>query len=75
MESFSSDGTTVCISWMMIEAVMYGMIPSANSERFASAPPAKMLSTLRIVPLAPSPKNVRSELVLTPGVGSHEPTR
>ena len=54
---------------------MYGMIPSANSERFASAPPAKMLSTLRIVPLAPSPKNVRRELVLTPGTGSQDPHR
>ena len=73
--TFSSAGTTVCMSWTMIEAVMYGMIPSANSERFASAPPAKMLRTLRIVPLAPSPKNVRSELVLTPGTGSQEPHR
>ena len=59
----------------MIEAVMYGMIPSANSERFASAPPAKMLRTLRIVPFAPPPKKSRSEVVLTPGTGSHEPKR
>ena len=37
--SFSSEGITTAISCMMIEAVMYGMIPSANSDRFCSACP------------------------------------
>ena len=35
--SFSSDGTTTVSSCRMIEAVMYGMIPSANSAIAATA--------------------------------------
>ena len=34
----------------MIDAVTYGMIPSANSANCDSAPPEKMLSRDRIVP-------------------------
>ena len=30
LESFSSDGTTTCSNCRMIDAVMYGMIPSAK---------------------------------------------
>ncbi len=39
LRSFSSAGITTCSSWMMIDAVMYGMIPSANRDRFCSAWP------------------------------------
>ena len=38
----------------MIEAVTYGMIPSAKSENCESAPPEKRLSRPRIVPPRPS---------------------
>ena len=41
---------TTVISWRMIEAVTYGMIPSAKTENCESAPPEKRLSRPRIVP-------------------------
>ena len=41
---------TTVISWRMIDAVTYGMIPSANSENCASAPPEKTLRKLSSVP-------------------------
>jgi hypothetical protein len=40
---------TTVISWTMIEAVTYGMIPSAKRENCESAPPEKRLSRPRIV--------------------------
>ena len=67
-------GTTTVISCMMMLAVMYGMMPSPNSERFASAPPENRLSTLRIV-LLPEPKKFLSASVCTPGTGRYEPAR
>jgi hypothetical protein len=33
------------MSWRMIEAVTYGMIPSAKSENCDSAPPEKRFSS------------------------------
>ncbi len=50
LESFSSDGTTTVSSWRMIEAVMYGMIPSANTAIRESPPPLNVFSRLRIPP-------------------------
>ena len=41
---------TTVISWRMIDAVTYGMIPSANSENCESAPPEKRLRTPSSVP-------------------------
>jgi hypothetical protein len=38
------------MSWRMIEAVTYGMIPSAKSANWESAPPEKMFSRPRMVP-------------------------
>ena len=38
------------ISWMMIDAEMYGTTPSANSEKRPSAPPENMLNRSTIVP-------------------------
>ena len=74
--SFSRLGTTTVISCRMIDAVMYGMIPSANSERFESAPPEKMLSRPnRLFPPAPPPKKSFSARVSTPGAGRYEPSR
>jgi len=36
-------GTTAVISWKMIEALMYGMMPSEQTAPFRSAPPVNML--------------------------------
>ena len=44
---------TTVISWTMIEAVTYGMIPSANSENCESAPPENRLSRPRMEPPRP----------------------
>ena len=52
--SSASRGITTVISCRMIEAVTYGMIPSAKSENCESAPPEKRLSRPRIVPPRPS---------------------
>ena len=65
---------TTVISWTMIDAVTYGMIPSANRENCESAPPEKRLSRPRIVPPSPEKKSsIVSES--TPGAGIHEPRR
>ena len=50
----SSDGTTTAMTWKMIEAVTYGMIPSAKSEKRDSAEPEKRLRRLS-TPLLPLP--------------------
>ena len=39
----SSRGMTTVSSWMMMLAVMYGMIPSANTDSCSSAPPLNRL--------------------------------
>ena len=44
LRSFSSEGTTTVISCKMIEAVMYGMIPSAKIAKRCREPPEKVLS-------------------------------
>ncbi len=51
--SCSSRGTTTVMSWRMIEAVTYGMIPSAKIANCESAPPENRLSRPRTVPLWP----------------------
>ncbi len=58
----------------MIDAVMYGMIPSAKTEKRESAPPEKRLSRPRTVLPAPlKALSICSES--TPGAGTHEPKR
>ena len=39
--SFSKYGITACRSWMMIDALMYGMMPSAKIVTRLKLPPAK----------------------------------
>ncbi len=41
--SVSRRGITTVSSWMMMLAVMYGMIPSANTDSWSSAPPLNRL--------------------------------
>ncbi len=67
--SFSSAGETTVSSCRMIEAVMYGMIPSANSAMRDSPPPVNVFSRLR---MPPPPKFCWIALTasrLTPGTG------
>ena len=49
LRSFSSDGTTTCSSCRMIEAVMYGMIPSAKIAMRPRPPPENRLSRPRML--------------------------
>jgi hypothetical protein len=62
------------MSWRMIEAVTYGMIPSAKSENWESAPPEKRLRRPRTVPPWPEKKpSIWSGF--TPGAGIQDPSR
>ena len=58
----------------MIDAVTYGMIPSAKSENCDRAPPEKRFSSPRMEPPLPE-KKFSIALALTPGAGSQEPSR
>src|SRR5580765_6170369 len=40
---------TTVSSWMMIDAVMYGMMPSANTDSLSSAPPENRFNTVEVV--------------------------
>jgi hypothetical protein len=56
----------------MIDAVTYGMIPSAKSENRESAEPEKRFSSWRMPPPA---KRLCSWSWSTPGAGIHDPRR
>src|SRR6266536_1616474 len=56
----------------MIDAVTYGMIPSAKSEKRESAEPEKRFSSER---MPPPEKRLWSAFWSTPGAGTHEPRR
>ena len=62
------------ISCRMIDAEMYGMIPSAKIDRFSSAPPENMLKNEIRLPLCLA-TNCRIALRSTPGVVTNTPTR
>ena len=49
----SSLGITTVSSCMMIDEVMYGMIPSANTASWVNAPPEKRLMNWKTPPWAP----------------------
>ena len=60
----------------MIEAVTYGMIPSAKIENLDSAEPENRFSSPRIeLPRPPEPKKSETDLESTPGAGIQEPSR
>src|SRR3954469_5347952 len=74
--SFSSAGETTVSSCRMIDAVMYGMIPSANSEIRDRPPPLNVFSSCRTPPLPLQLLLIWSiASVLTPGTGMKEPSR
>ena len=58
----------------MIDAVMYGMIPSANSAIRDSPPPVNVFSRLR-TPLRVVLWIASTASMLTPGTGMNEPSR
>ena len=70
----SRKGTTTVSSCMMIEAEMYGMIPSANTVKRDSAPPEKRLNIPRMPPCWPWNSWV-SWFGSMPGTGMCAPTR
>ena len=59
---------------MMIDAEMYGMIPSAKTVKRDSAPPENMLNKFRMPPCCPS-KSACSCCGLMPGTGMCAPMR
>ena len=61
------------MTWKMIDAVTYGMIPSAKIENRDSAEPEKRFSSWSTPPW--EPKKLLSAAWLTPGAGTHEPNR
>ena len=58
----------------MIDAVTYGMIPSAKTEKRASAPPEKRFRRPRTVPPWPESEPLTWS-ASTPGAGTHAPKR
>ena len=58
----------------MIDAEMYGMIPSAKIEKRDSAPPENTFSRPRIPPCWPRNSSSSTE-ALMPGTGMCVPTR
>ena len=71
LEAARGCGTATVRSWITIDAVTYGMIPSAKIEKRASAPPLKRLSRPSTPPLN-SPDSAEAS---TPGAGIHDPKR
>ena len=69
LASSSSLGITTVSSCMMIDAVMYGMIPSANTATLPRAPPENR-SRKPTTPAPPLAKNSFRAPMSMPGVGT-----
>jgi hypothetical protein len=67
--SCSSFGDTVVISCMIIEAEMYGMMPSAKIAMRSTAPPANMLN-MPTTPALSLIEGLREGFRLMPGIGN-----
>ena len=72
--SASSVGTTTVANCMMIEAEMYGMMPSAKIEKRDSAPPENTLNRPRMPPCCDL-NSSSSTWPLMPGTGICVPIR
>ena len=66
--SASSVGTAAVINWMMMLALMYGMMLSANTVMRLSAPPVNMSNMPRMPPPCCCSISVITE-ASTPGTG------
>lgn len=71
LESLSSAGIPTVKSWMMMDALMYGPIPMANSVPYCSAPPLTALMICKYVKL--SRFSSVSSPVPMPGTGIKHP--
>ena len=67
-------GLTTCKSCMMMDAEMYGMTPSANTETLERPPPENISNRLKSVPCILSKKEARAD-AFTPGIGTWTPIR
>jgi hypothetical protein len=74
LDSFSRNGQTTVRSWRMIDAEMYGMIPSAKIVTFFMFPPENMSTSPNQFALFCSKKSTRA-WALIPGVGTWLPSR
>ena len=72
---FSSRGMTTVSSCMMIELVMYGMIPSENTANLVSAPPENRSMKVRALWLLTWPCSAFSADRLMFGAGMADPSR
>src|SRR5579875_1281571 len=76
--SCSKRGITTINSWMMMLAVMYGMIPRAKIDSFNSAPPENSWISAYVFllePLLMTDVHALMPLVDTPGAGTLAPSR
>src|ERR1700761_7501620 len=76
--SVSSRGITTVSSWRMMLAVMYGMMPSANTDMYFSALPlsrSTICSVLARPEVAAAWEQIETLASLMPGAGSDEPNR
>ena len=64
---------TTVMSCTMIDAVTYGMIPSAKIEKRDNPPPENRFSRLKIPPVRDRYWSIAS--ASTPGDGIHDPSR
>jgi hypothetical protein len=60
---------------MMIDEVMYGMIPSANTANWVSAPPEKSCRNPRTPPSSACVRRVATASRSMPGTGMNDPNR
>ena len=67
-------GRTWVIRWMMMEAGVYGRVPSAKTVKRDNAPPENMLNRLRMPPCWPW-NSCASCSGLLPGTGMCAPIR
>ena len=74
LASRSRVGITTVSSWRMIDAEMYGMMPSANTERRRRLPPENRSTIPSKVPCTWS-KNCARACPSMPGVGTWAPIR
>ncbi len=72
--SASSVGTTTVHNCMMMDAEMYGMMPSAKIEKRDSAPPENTLKSPRIPPCCDLNRSSSTD-ALMPGTGMCVPIR
>ena len=75
LRSLSSVGTTTVSSCSMIEAVMYGMIPSAKIAKRCSEPPENVLSRPRMLEPPKFSEICSTASTLMPGAGMYAPNR